>query len=171
VNKLNLASESHAYPNRNPDLMYEVARDHLTGQLAAADAADAKLGMLVGWGSAAPGIFAAVLALRPTAFHAVETLLLVGTGVAYLILAVIVYLALSRKKWGLGPNLRQVWRDHLGKDERRLKWDVAADYLGYYEANKPKYDGKVTALRWSLALVFVESSALVLGLVLVASGN
>ena len=158
------------YPNRDPQLMLDLARDQLSVQLAAGDAADAKLSGLIGWGAGAPGILAAVLALKPASFHGLEIISLALVVVTYSVLAVIVFLALSRKSWNLGPKMDQVWDDHFALTERQLRWETARDLWSYYDDNRPTHDRKMKAVRKALALVMLETAALVIGLILVAAG-
>ena len=72
------------YPDGDPHLVYEVARDYLTAQLSFVDALDAKLGVFFTGASGLLGVAAAILALAPPASRAAGGAALVGCVGIYL---------------------------------------------------------------------------------------
>ncbi len=58
-----------AYPDKDPEVLYDLALTRLERQLASADAIDVKLGIFFAGGTALIGILAAAFALNPKAFR------------------------------------------------------------------------------------------------------
>jgi len=157
------------YPDRDPQLIYEIARDHLLSQLDFVDAVDNKIATFLVLGSGLVGILATIFALRPQAFNVWAAFALSIAGVAYVALSVASVWSYWLRSWYIGPGLREVWADHYSHQERELKWRAAAAYLGYYEENTKIYTNKTRAMKLSLACVIIETLALTAGLSLVAA--
>jgi len=159
------------FPSRDPQLMFELARDRLSLQLASVDAADTKLLGLASWSTAGPAVLAAVLALRPQYFHGLEIAALALVVAAYIAEATLAVRALWGKNWRNGPGLLALWNDHFTElSEQELRWNVARDLWDYFDQNAPMYRCKMRSIRAVLLLVMLETAGLVIGLVLVAVG-
>lgn len=168
------------FPTRDPQLMYEVARDRLSTQLDFIDAIDGKIAMLVSIASALLGIAAAVFALHttsaPVAGHADgglsgwEIATLVIGAVSYTVVVAFGMNAYLCRDWDVGPSLRALWDQHGSADsDERIKWGVAVDTWLGYEANKPTYDTKERALKVAFFGTALETLVLVAAISLVAS--
>ena len=161
------------YPDRDPQLFYELAKDRLATQLGIIDAVNNKIGLLVSLASALMGILVAVFALRANAFGAAEYAVISISGLLYLIVATTSAYAYFSRSWEIGPGLRQIW-DSLwnpSEDDNLLKWKVARDFWGNYEKNLPTQNLKATLLPWILLGVIAQTLTLAAALGLVAAGT
>lgn len=152
--------------------MYELAGERLATQLEFADAADAKLGLLISTGSALVGVAAAVLALRGGKhFTDAELAMVALTGLAYVVLS---FYALrgyyTRHDWKVGPRLTEVWKLHFTEpDDAALKWDVARRLWLDADHNLTLHNEKLAALRIGFGCLVAETVALVALLGLIAA--
>lgn len=161
------------YPDRDPQMFYELARDRLANQLATIDALDSKIGLLFTLGSGLLGILAAVFALRAsTSDETIGTsavLVVVAAACAYVVVSFFGVKAYLARSWRVGPDLSQVWADQwTSEDDAVLRWEVANAIWSDYEANRDDVTTKTKALLWIFAGVIVESLLLALALALVA---
>src|SRR5258708_27528759 len=105
------------YPDKDPAVMYEMARDTLEKQLGSIDSLDAKLGAFFAVGSGLVGIVAALVALNPNGFR---------YGLAIVVVVARIYSALAAAclfgMWPLngggGPLITGVYSSHTGLPER-----------------------------------------------------
>jgi hypothetical protein len=174
-----MATKEAKYPKRDPQLMYELAKDRLACQLGTIDAIDGKIATLVTLASAMLGIAAAVLALRvapaSTSQHTpsnTPALITLGIGVVvYLYVAYHGLRAYLARDWNIGPSLDCVWRQHKGKElDDDIKWGVANDFLYDYEENQTDCEVKTSAMRRVFVGAVLETAVLVIALSLVAAG-
>lgn len=172
------------FPDRDPQLMFEVAKDRLSNQLSFIDALDAKLAVLVSVASALLAIAAAVFALHAATTTTTATGAIAAVGVSGWDLAVLAFGALVYalvawfggkayrcRDWNVGPTLEALWDEHYtGDSDRRIKWGVAADMWLDYEHNQTAYTTKERALHWVFIGTALETVALVAAISLVAAG-
>src|SRR6266511_684895 len=97
------------YPERDPDLFYELARDRLSVQLEAIDAVDNKMGLLASLASALMGILAAVVALRGRSLDTAEIVVILLSALVYLRISYYAIRAYFSRSWKTGPTLKNVW--------------------------------------------------------------
>lgn len=158
-----------AYPNRDPQLFYELARDRHAGQAALLDSLDSKLVFLLSSSSALVGILLAVYALRPDGFHGWEFVLPFASGAAWLALSAFVLHAFWVRGWLSGPKLQKVFNRQFGdENDATQKWHVANHFWCDYNKNKPLEDRKTRAIRVSMCLLVAQTALLAATLVLVA---
>lgn len=156
------------YPDRDPGLFLELARDRLNTQLSAIDALDGKIGLLFSLASGLLGILAAVLALRAATS---ALLALVPTVVAYCVVAYAGVSAYLTRTWKIGPDLGDVWNGLWKADSDALAtWKVANALWSDYEANRKLVNSKTGALRVMFAGIIIQSLLLALALALVTVG-
>jgi hypothetical protein len=172
---MNQTPTAPVYPDRDPQLFYELSRDRLATQLSNIDALENKIGGLVGFASGLLGLLAAVFALKTTSdldpIGNWEVTLLVAASVAYLFVVVPGIQAYLHRSWNVGPDLRQVWDALWGEeDDRHVRWEIANDLWAYYEANRPAEDAKARNLQVVFVGVVIQTALVVAGLVLVAVG-
>jgi hypothetical protein len=160
------------FPQRDPDLFFELARDRLNTQLSSIDALDSKIGVLFSLSSGLLGILAAVVALRSAGEEAISRPvwgLLVAAGVAYAFVACSAVRAYRARSWGVGPSLLKTWNALWGEDtDARIKWRVANRIWADYENNRRAVRTKTDSLLMAFTGVIIQSLLLVLALVLVA---
>jgi hypothetical protein len=159
------------YPDRDPQLFYELARDRHAAQVDALNSLDTKLAFFLTSSSALLGILVAIYALRPNAFDAPELGLLSASGLAWLVLTGRALNAFRHRAWRSGPKLPDVFDLHFSEDDARLKWRVANVFWHDYNYNKRHEDRKGAALTWALLLFVTQTVLLVAALVLVAAGS
>lgn len=164
-------SQPSDFPNRSPDLFYDLARERLSTQLGTIDALDNKIGLLFSLGSALLGIIAAVFAVRTDDFGAAPLALLSAAGLAYCFVAYNGLRGYLHRDWNVGPRLDEVWADQWSKrDDAVLKWRAATAMWSDYEANVAAQEAKEKALLWVFAAIVIQSLLLAVALVLVAAG-
>jgi hypothetical protein len=161
-----------SYPDRDPQLFYELAKARLETQLAIVDALDNKLGLLISLGSALGGVLVAVLAIRGgSRFGGGEWVMIGLSGLSYLVAAAVTAFAYFARDWCTGPDLKAVWdllHEPLTDDE--IKWYVAATFWADYRDNRPAQTTKENVLPVALVAVVVQTVSLAVALVLVAAG-
>lgn len=160
------------FPDRDPQVFFDLARDQLAGQLEALDALDSKIGLLFSTATTLVGILAAVLALRPGRFGVVEYTAAFLTLVVYAVVCWQTERAYRARDWKAGPNLKQLYRLYKdsSEDDRWFKWQMANQLRLDYESNKGQQVFKSDALQVILPWVMTQSAILVLTLFLVAVG-
>jgi hypothetical protein len=159
------------FPDCDPQVFYELARDRLSTQLSIIDALDDKIGLLAGLASGLLGILAAVFALSAEA-SAAQLVVLVGATVAYGYVATESLRAYRERDWHVGPDLRQVWDEmHDGEkvSDALWKWRMANDTWASYKHNHVSEKAKADALPGIFVGVVIQSGLVVLALVLVAT--
>lgn len=156
------------YPDREPTLFLELARDRLATQLSFIDAVDAKLANAFSIASALLGVLAAVYALQPDPFRADGIALLAISGGAYLVIAERSVRGLWKRRWAVGPKLENVWADLFQRTERDVAWRVAAGIRADLIKNEGFASAKTRALRVVLVSLCVQTAALAAALSLVA---
>ena len=169
-------SSSPEYPEGDPQLIYELAKERLSTQLDSVESLDTKIGMLVSLASALLGIAAAVYALRaatksgavPPLTHGQIATLVAGTAL-YLIVAASGLWAYFVRGWEGAPDVNSVWSRQTRHNGVALKWEVANDYIHSCEENASKVRQKVVALRIVFVCVILESLVLATSLYLVAT--
>lgn len=168
----NLAKQASGFPDRDPDVFYELAKDRLAAQLALIDALDNKIGLLFSLSSGLLGILAGVLALRGGQLDLADWITVGASTGVYVLVAFWCQRAYFGRDWDAGPSLQEVYDDLFDrlKDDKRLKWGLAADFWNYHDNNLPAQKAKQCLLRPVLAGVTVQTLTLVLTLFLVAAG-
>lgn len=167
-----LVTDEPQWPERDPQLLYELAGQRLATQLEFIDAADAKLGLLISTSSALVGVAAAVLALRSAQHFSNAGLAMVSlSGLAYVVLSIVtLHGYFVRQDWKVGPNLRQVWDLHFTEpDDSALKWNVARRLWEDADDNLSGHNTKLRAVRVGLRCLVVQTVALVVLLCLIAA--
>jgi hypothetical protein len=163
------------YPDREPDLFFELARERLNTQLSTIDALDGKIGLLFSLASGLLGILAAVLALRSAtgedSISRAALAVVIAAGIAYCVVAYAGITAYLARVWKIGPDLSQVWEVLWTADADALvKWKVATAIWADYEANRDSVQAKTNALTTLFAGIIIQSLLLAVALVLVAAG-
>src|SRR5437660_3325901 len=100
-----------AYPERDPDVYYDLARERLAVQLETLDAIDNKVGLLFSTSSALLGILAAVFALKPDRLGLLEYVALGAFVALYLVVCWQSERAYRCRDWNTGPDVQQVYRE------------------------------------------------------------
>jgi hypothetical protein len=166
------------YPDRDPQLFYELAKERLAAQLEFVDAVDNKLGILVSIASALMGILVAVVAVRESGSAATGVTTadwcVIGLSIAaYLLVGGMTLRAYRSREWDLGPDLDQVWDDYWDPklEDDLVKWNVAEAFWRFYRENKKAQEIKAEYLPRVLALVILQTLTLVAALGLVSSGG
>jgi len=156
------------YPDRDPQMFYELSRQRHAEQAESLNVLDGKLGLVLSSSSALLGLLIAVYALRPGSFHAPAHVLLAASVVAWVVLSVFALHALWHREWKNGPLLQDVFDLHFSEDAAKLQWRVATVYWRDYDQNKLHEKRKVRALNWALSLFVTQTALLVSALVLAA---
>jgi hypothetical protein len=163
---------SGEYPERDPQLFYELARDRHASQADALTALDAKLGLFVATSGALISIVIAVYAIRPNAFHGAALALLAASGLAWLLLTGVTLYAFQARKWKSGPLLPEVFDlSFTDESDSRLMWRVATVFWRDYDCNLAHLKRKGLALKRALWLFATQTVLLVAALVLVATAS
>jgi len=162
-------SQKTDFPDRDPQLFYELARDRHAAQADSLQALDNKLSFFLSSSSPLVGVLVAVYALRPNAFHALGlTLLSAGIG-AWLLLTIAAVDAFRHRRWRSGPQLPYVFDLHFGDEsDARLKWRVANVFWHDYNHNKKHEDRKARALTCAISLFVIQTVLLLATLLVVA---
>ncbi len=168
---MTLESPPGEYPDRDPQMFYELARERHAAQAETLSVLDGKLGLLLSTSSARLGILVAVYALRPSAFDATAKTLFVASGAAWVVLAAFAVHALWHRPWKSGPLLQKVFNLHFSEDEDRLKWRVANAFWHDYNHNQGHEERKARALHWALRLFVLQTALVVVALFLVAMSD
>src|SRR5258708_16355420 len=98
------------YPDKDPAVMYEMARDTLEKQLGSIDSLDAKLGAFFAVGSGLVGIVAALFAVKPNGFR-YGLAIVVGVACIYAALAAGCLIGMWPLRWVGGALLAGVFSD------------------------------------------------------------
>lgn len=150
------------YPDRDPQLFYELARDRHANQAALLDALDTKLSVFLASSGALLSVLVAVYALTPDSFEGWEFALPIASGAAWLALTAVAVNALRGGDWCAGPTLQSVFNHSFtSEDDATQKWRVASDLWHNYNTNKKLEDRKALALRLSLGLFVIQTVLLV----------
>jgi hypothetical protein len=155
-----------AFPDYDPGIWYELAKDALDTQLAFVDAIDAKLGSFLGTGSALVAILAAVYALKPDVVKDAQVHALALAAFFYVVLAVISMAALMSRKWGTGPDveaLRALAEERNYTDDQ-IRWKAQSRYVDDVEKNDKRYWLKAWGLRVVLVGLVLETASVAIGL-------
>jgi hypothetical protein len=168
-----------SYPNRSPDLVYDLASSQLSTQVEAIDALDGKIAVLLSLASALLGIAAATFALHVSVASGRSVNTLTHRDLVVLAVGIAVYIVISYKgirayfckDWDIGPKALTIWDQfETDKSDDRIKWGAANDLIYAYEDNDAAYRGKLAAVKWIFPGVAVETLALVVAIALVAWG-
>jgi hypothetical protein len=157
------------YPDRDPQLFYELARDRHASQSVVLDLLDSKLNFYLTSSGALVSLLVAVYALRPDEFDGWRIVLPAASGAAWLLLTRFALCAVRPNKWEAGPMLQDVYDSHFSKDDdATLKWRAACHFWSDYDKNKSLMAEKVDALKLSQRLFIIQTALLVAALSLVA---
>ena len=168
-----------SYPDRSPDLVYDLASNQLATQIEAIDALDGKIAVLLSLASALLGIGAATFALHTSVVSGEKVNTLTHLDVAVLAVGIAVYIAISVqgirayfcKDWDIGPKPLAVWDQfETSRTDHAIKWGVANDLAYCFEDNDTAYRQKLDAIKWVFPGVAVETLAVVAAISLVAWG-
>jgi hypothetical protein len=163
--------KSTRYPQADPQVYLDLARERIAVQLETLDALDNKIGLLFTTSCALLGILAAVVALKVSKLSNGD---LAGLAVSIWLFWLVGFqteFAYRQRSWRTGPELKQLWRQFVRtQDEKGLHWEIANRIRLDYERNKEPAVIKEHALSVILPLVIAQSLVLVLALVLVAEG-
>jgi hypothetical protein len=154
------------FPDRDPAIWYELSKDALDRQLSFVDAIDAKVGGLLGSGSALLGILVAVYALKTDAVKQTQISWLIGASIFYGVLALASFVTLMRHTWGTGPSVRTLEGDarDRGYTDSQIRWKAASTYLDDMERNETWFGVKVWGLRVTVTFLVLETASVALGL-------
>jgi hypothetical protein len=146
------------FPNRSPDLFYELARDRLWVQLEAVDAVDTKIGLLVSLASALTGILAGVLALRGHSLNALQISVVVLFALVYAGISYKGIQAYFSKKWKTGATLPSAWKLlRSDTDDDLVKWKVARAFWESLDENTAPFNKKAEVLPFLLVGVVIQA--------------
>jgi hypothetical protein len=154
------------FPDRQPDIWYELSKDALDRQLSFVDAIDAKVGGFLGSGSALLGILVAVYALKLNAIKQMQTTFLICSVILYGILALASIATLMKREWGTGAKVRALESDaeKRGYSNNQIRWKAASTFLDDMEKNECWYRFKIWGLRVAVISLFLETVFVVSGL-------
>lgn len=173
-----MSTASGKFPDRDPDLMYELARDYLGKELEFIDALDGKIAVLLSMASGILGIGAAVIALhatlirhgQPNGLSGWPLVLLIGGAVVYAWVAWEGGRAYFCRDWNIGPSLDGVWKQlRTTASDDEVKWGVATDSWHDFEANLTAHDLKQDAVLKVFVGAAIETLILVTAIALVAT--
>jgi hypothetical protein len=149
------------YPERDPDLLYDLARDRLAVQLSSIDAVDNKIGLLASLASALMGILAAVVALRGHSLDALEIALIVSSVLVYLGVSYKAIQAYFSQSWKTGPTLPASWALlKSDADDQLVKWKVARAFWESLDLNAEPFKKKAEVLPFLLIGVVTQTALL-----------
>lgn len=158
-------------PQQDPQLPWDSANALLERQLGTADALDSKIGNLFTWGGASLGVMLAVLALRPGNFRGISLVAFILAAVAYALLAVVTFRAVTGRPFSMGPDPQDIVHDlseHPEVTDHDARWEAALSLIEAWHKNEPALQYKSNALRWAIPLLVGQNAALVLGLAALA---
>jgi hypothetical protein len=158
-----------AFPPANPEVIYDLARGRLDSQLSAIAAIDSKLAGFFGIGSALLGVVAAIYAIKPDVFKTGGWLVLGLALLAYVALSAVALGGMRLRDWKTGPQMEDIYDDHIHYGEAEIKWRVTSTLLKLHKKNKAAYDEKVGAAKWSPRLVAILAGLVVAAVVNVTS--
>ena len=164
--------EAEDFPERNPELAYEVGKNLVDVQLQAVDSLDNKAGMAFGFAGAILAIPLAVLALDSSSRDWPVLHLLLGGGAAYLGCSFLCLISLLVRGWAAGPTLQELWeysRDEAFTDDD-MKWWAAEVYKESFEENESRLKMKGDQVIGSMAMLAIQT-ALMAGALLAALGD
>lgn len=154
---------THRFPQRDPEFVYDLAKERLNAQLSQVDSLDGKIGNLLGFGSAILAIVMTILTLAPIV--PLRTMVLLFTGIAaYVAMVIVLLIAYYARRWQAGPDLDEAWQYSTQYEIRTMYWWAAESLKECYFANKNKTPRKVKAVKIGLPLLVVETVTLSLGL-------
>jgi hypothetical protein len=159
---------SGQYPDRDPQMFYELARERHAAQADSLNVLDTKLGLLLSMSSAFLSILVAVYALRPDAFDAWALVFLLASVGAWVALSAFAVHAIWHRQWKSGPELQEVFDLHFSENDLKIKWRAANAFWYAYDGNTILEKRKARALHWALSLFIGQILLLVVSLVLVA---
>ena len=151
------------FPHRNPQLVYDLAKERLNVQLSQIDSLDTKIGNLLGFGSAILAIVVTILTLAPVMPLYTMILLLMGIA-AYGAMVIILLSAYYARRWEAGPDLNEAWQHSIRYEIRTMYWWATESLKKCYFANKNKTALKVKSIKIGLPLLVVETATLTIGL-------
>ena len=160
------------FPERNPELAFEVGKDLVDVQLQAVDSLDNKAGVVFGFGGAILAIPLAVLALDSSSRDWPVLHLLLGGGFAYLGCAALSLISLLPRDWGAGPPLQELWdysRDEAFTNDD-MKWWAAEVYKESFEKNESPLKVKGYQVFGAMAMLAIQT-ALMAGALMAALGD
>ena len=162
------AGPDRTFPPTDPDVMYDIAKDRFDRQLGAVDAMDAKLAAFFGIGSAILGITAAIYAIRPDAFRAGGWIVVGLALIAYGVLTIVSLHGIKPRNWDIGPDMEDIFHDHVNFGKADVKWRVAFTMLRLHDRNQATYADKAWVATWCPILLVVMAALLVAASVQVA---
>lgn len=161
----------NAYPDKDPRIYFDLARDRLSTQLLTLDAVDSKISVLFTTSTALLGILAAVLALKSGTRHAWDYIPVAASVLAYLFVSCHAQRAYRPRKWYIGGDLKETWKmySEFPESDQRLGWRVANRIRIDYGKNEGDVRAKSDALERIFRGLVIQSLSLVLALVLAAA--
>jgi len=161
-------TEERRFPRADPQLVYELARDRLSSQLAQVDALDGKIVSFLGLGSGLLGVLAAFVALREDVPPERTLALVAAAGLVYALLAAVSLSAYSPRRWEVGPNLDQAWQYTAQFELPIMYWWAAEAFKDQYARNKSRVQDKIGGAKLCEKLMVLEAVLLTAGVTLVA---
>jgi len=155
---------ANRFPQKDPQLVYDLSKERLNVQLSQIDSLDTKIGNLMGFGSAILAIMVTILTLASTV--PLHTMILLFIGIAaYLAMVITLLIAYYAKHWEAGPDLNEAWQHSTQYEIRTMYWWATESLKKCYFGNKNKTARKVRAIKIGLPLLAVETVTLTLGLI------
>ncbi len=162
-------AEERRFPNKNPDLVLNLAMNRFKTQQLQIHSLDGKLGNLLGLGSALLAILAASLALGEGPISVIVWVFSGISLIAYLIMAGFFLRAYRVKAFEAGPDLGEAWDYTRKYDIEKMGWWAAESFKKSYENNKKNVDLKIRLVKRNIWLIAAQTITLVIGLIIVAS--
>ena len=160
-----------SYPQADPQVYLDLARERISLQLETLDALDNKIGLLFTTSCALLGILAAVVALKVSKLSNGDLASLAASIWLFWLVGFLTEFAYRQRSWHTGPELKQLWREFVyTEDEKRLHWEIANRIRLDYERNKESAVIKEQALSVILPTVIVGLGAGIVIVPLVAEG-
>jgi len=142
----------------DPDVLFELARDKLSIQLASADVVDGKLQMLFGISAGLMGILAAVVGFKQNSLQDGWVQTFAALGVVCFIAIGISTLGRGRgTKWWFGPDLVPGEIARFLGDIRQSKLNAAGSLIKYYDLNQGTYKTRLRRLFLSTRLLATQT--------------
>jgi hypothetical protein len=154
-------------PDHDPDFVYDLARTLMDRQMATIDANDSKITNVAASSLTLVGLFASVLAFKPDHVQRALTPLIIAAVCAVLV-SVLAFLAQRPVKWQAEETIAAAMAaEGAGTRTRAAKWQTVWLLEWGLEHNKVGSKAKAWAVRVGLAVVLVETLALVAGALLI----
>jgi hypothetical protein len=142
----------------DPDVLFELARDKLSVQLASADVVDGKIQTIFGISAGLMGLLAAVLAFKQNALQNWWVALFSSLGVICFVVIGFSAFGIGRgSDWEFGPELVPGQLARFLGDDRQNKVNAVRSLIKYYDMNLKTYKGRLDHLLFSTRTLAIQT--------------